>query len=56
MTLENIGLVYEDKRDFEQALSYFEKAAKIYRHSLSSTHPNVIKIDQAIKRVSSKLK
>jgi len=56
MTLENIGLMYEHKRDFQQALFYFDKAAKIYRHSLPSTHPYVIETDQAIKRVSLKLK
>jgi tetratricopeptide (TPR) repeat protein len=56
MTLENIGLIYEQKRDFEQALFYFDKAAKIYRYSLSSTHPYVIQIEESIKRVSSKLK
>jgi hypothetical protein len=51
MTLENIGHVYEHKNDFQQSLSYIEKASKIYRHSLPSTHPNVIKIEQVIKRV-----
>jgi hypothetical protein len=56
MTLGNIGLIYEHKRDFQQALSYFHKAAKIYRHSLSSTHPNMIQIEESIKRVSSKVK
>jgi len=55
-TLENIGVIYEVKDDFQQALSYYNQAMKIFRHSLSPTHPNVIKIDEAIKRVSSKLK
>jgi tetratricopeptide (TPR) repeat protein len=55
MTLENIGLVYEDKNNFPQAHSYFEKAAKIYHHSLPSTHPHIINIDQCITRISSKM-
>jgi Tfp pilus assembly protein PilF len=55
-TVVNIGLVHEKKGDFQQALVYFKRAAEIYRHSLGSTHPDVIENDQRIKRVSSKLK
>jgi len=41
-TLKNIGVIYEEKDDFQQALSYYKKAATIYRHSLPLTHPDVI--------------
>jgi hypothetical protein len=48
--------VYEDTGDFQQAMTYFERAATIYRHSLSPTHPTLIQIEKIIQRVSSKLK
>ncbi len=51
----NIGLVYEDEGELNQALKYFQKAATIYHKSLSSHHPDVVKIEEDIKRVSSKL-
>ncbi|CAF1187221.1 unnamed protein product [Rotaria sordida] len=55
MTLENLGLVYENQGNFQQALSYYEQAAKIYRKILPQTHSNVIQIDEALRKVSSKL-
>jgi tetratricopeptide (TPR) repeat protein len=54
--LNNVGLVYEDKGEYQQALGYYEKAAIIYRHALPSTHPNIIKTEQFIQRVLSKMK
>jgi tetratricopeptide (TPR) repeat protein len=54
-TLRNIGLVYKDMKDYRQALSYFEKAAAIYRHSFASTHPDNIQIEKDIRYVASKL-
>ena len=54
MTYCNIGLAYEKTGQWQQALSHFNKAADIYRHVLSSTHPAVIKVEQFIKRVSEK--
>jgi tetratricopeptide (TPR) repeat protein len=56
MTLNNIGSVYEDKNEYQQAFFYFQLAADIYRHLLPSTHPYVIQLEQSIKRVSAKLK
>ncbi|UJR26371.1 hypothetical protein I4U23_007704 [Adineta vaga] len=56
LSLKNIGLIYEMKGDFLQAKMNYEKAATIRRHVLSSTHPDVVRIEQDIKRVSSKLK
>jgi len=55
LTLKNIGLIYEMKGDFSQAKSFYEKSATMRRHNLSSTHPDVIRIEQDIKRVSSKI-
>jgi tetratricopeptide (TPR) repeat protein len=52
-TLENIGLVYERKGLLEQALSYYEKAAIIFRETFLSTHIYVIDIEQDIQRVLS---
>jgi tetratricopeptide (TPR) repeat protein len=30
LTLNNIGLVYKEKRDYQKALEYFEKSLKIF--------------------------
>ena len=54
MSYENIGVVYERKKEWKQALVYYQKAATIYRHSLPPQHPDVIRIENSIKRVSSK--
>ncbi|CAF1182466.1 unnamed protein product [Adineta steineri] len=56
LTLRNLGLVYEIKQDFSQAKSKYEKAAMIRRHNLLSTHPDVLRIEQDIKRISLKIK
>jgi hypothetical protein len=37
-------------------LMYYRKAADIFRHSLSSQHPNVIEIEKDIHRASSIVK
>ena len=55
MTLENLGLVNEYNEDFQQALSYYEQAANIYRKTLPQSHADVIQINEARQRVSSKL-
>ncbi len=54
--LENIGRIYESKRDFSQALSYFQKASAIYRRTFSSTHDKVTQIEEHIRRISHNLK
>jgi tetratricopeptide (TPR) repeat protein len=51
-TLENLGRIYESKRDFPQALSYFQKASAIYRRAFSSTDDKVTQIDEHIRRIS----
>ncbi|CAF3835536.1 unnamed protein product [Rotaria sp. Silwood1] len=50
MTLENLRLVYENKENFQQTLSYYEQAAKIYRKILPQMHPDVMQIDEALRR------
>lgn len=52
LTLENIGLIYENKEDFQQALEYYNKAALIYKETLSLTNSDVIQIETSIARVS----
>ncbi|CAM4821668.1 unnamed protein product, partial [Rotaria magnacalcarata] len=55
-TYRNMGLVYEDKDGFEQALIYMKKAQTIYEVALPLNHPNVAKIKNDVKRVEDKLK
>ncbi len=55
-TLENIGRIYESKRDFSQALLYFQKAIACYRRTFSPTHDRVIQIEEHIRRISHHLK
>ncbi|CAF0924225.1 unnamed protein product [Rotaria sordida] len=56
LTLENIGFINEMKGDFSQAKLFYEKAALIRHHILSSTHCDVIQIEQDIKRILMKIK
>lgn len=51
-TLEMIGRIYESKRDFSQALAYFQRASTIYRRSSSSNHDKIKQIDEHIRRIS----
>jgi tetratricopeptide (TPR) repeat protein len=51
MTLENLGLIYENKNDFHQALEYYRKASEIYQE----THFDMKQIDENILRVSIEL-
>jgi tetratricopeptide (TPR) repeat protein len=51
-----IGCLYYDKGEWKQALKYFEKASDIYHCSFTKTHPKVIRIQENIQRVKSKLK
>jgi tetratricopeptide (TPR) repeat protein len=55
MTLENMGLIYENKNDFYKAFEYYQKAAEIYQKTLATTHLDVIQIIENISRVSSHL-
>ncbi|CAF0992439.1 unnamed protein product [Rotaria sordida] len=54
-TLHKIGCVYEKKKDLQQTLSYYQQAINIYRHTLTSTHPTFIQLEQDVQRISSEL-
>ena len=56
LTYKNIGLIHEMKGEFIEAKTFYEKAANIRRHILPSTHPDVIRIERNIRRVSFKIK
>ncbi|CAF2663494.1 unnamed protein product [Rotaria sp. Silwood2] len=56
MTFTNIGLIYESKTEWQQAVLYLEKAVNIYRHVLYPNHPILIKVEPLLARVSSKSK
>ncbi|CAF4273038.1 unnamed protein product [Rotaria sordida] len=56
LTLENICLINEMKGDFSQGKLFYEKAALIRHHILSSTHCDVIQIEQDIKQILMKIK
>ncbi len=53
LSYANIGLVYEDKDDLKQALTYFQKATDIIRNILPSDHPDAIRIENDFRRLSS---
>jgi tetratricopeptide (TPR) repeat protein len=50
--MNKIAFVYEQKKDFKEALIYYKKIAA----SLPSTHDDMVKNEQNIQRVSSQLK
>lgn len=56
MNYRNMGLLYADKGELEQALKYLKDAKKIYRRSLQSHSPDAVSIKKAIQYVSDKLK
>ena len=51
-TLEMIGRIYESKRDFSQALAYFQRASAIYRRTMPSNHDKIKQIDEHIRHIS----
>jgi tetratricopeptide (TPR) repeat protein len=51
-----IGNVHEAKNKLSAALAYYQNAAAIYRQSYSSQNPFVIRNEQNIQRVTSKMK
>ena len=52
MTLENMGLIYENKNDYQQALQCYRDAEKIYQQTLPITDSNVLQIREDISRVT----
>jgi tetratricopeptide (TPR) repeat protein len=55
LTYANMAAVYAAKNRSQQALTYWHKASAIFRSTLLPQHPLVIKIEEEIKRVSSKI-
>lgn len=55
-TCNNIGATYDDQGRYNDALAFYNDAAAIYRHIYPASHPNVIKIEDNILRVQSKVK
>ncbi|CAF0998973.1 unnamed protein product [Adineta steineri] len=55
IVLENLGLVYEQKGDWQHGLAYFQKAKNIYINMSLHQHPTMKKIEDGIIRISSKL-
>ena len=54
LILRNIGLVYQKKGEGEQALAYMKQAATLFRHSVPSTNPDLMQIEQIIHRMTAK--
>jgi tetratricopeptide (TPR) repeat protein len=54
--LLKMGYGYEDKGLLTQALIYYEKTAGIYRVLFSEGHPDLNKIEEDIRQITSKLK
>ena len=52
---ENMGVVYEDKGELEQALTCLKKASTIYQSALPKNHPDVMEIKEDVQRVKDKL-
>lgn len=55
-TLQNIGRIYESKKDFSQALEYFQKSRSIFRRAYPANHDKVTQIEDHIRRISSNSK
>ncbi|CAF1373980.1 unnamed protein product, partial [Didymodactylos carnosus] len=55
-TYENIGALYELTNKLDLALLNYNKAAQIFHSSLPLTHPDVIQIENFLRRVNDKLK
>ena len=51
-TLESIGRIYEAKRDFSQALAYFQRAHAIYRRTGPSNSDKITQIEAHMRRIS----
>ncbi|CAF4727320.1 unnamed protein product [Rotaria sp. Silwood1] len=54
--LKNIGLIYEVKQNFTEAKKIYEQGHAIRKFCLPQCHPDLIEIENAIKRVSEKIK
>ena len=41
LLLNNIGMIYYDRKDFDNAMSYYEKSLDIFKRIFGEQHPNV---------------
>jgi tetratricopeptide (TPR) repeat protein len=55
LTYKNIGLAHEAAGHFNQALTNIQKASAIRHQLLPANHPDIVRIDQDIKRISTRL-
>ena len=51
----NIGVVYENLKDYPKALSYYQKAQEIWQKSLPPGHPHIATVKRNIERLKSKM-
>lgn len=51
--LKNIGIIYENRDEFDEAQRYFERSAIIRRLALPYRHPDRIQIENDLQRVRS---
>ncbi|CAF1419829.1 unnamed protein product, partial [Adineta ricciae] len=56
MLYYNLGLLYNGKNNFQLALTNFQKAAEIFKATLSVTHPFIAAVQQQIQQVSNRLR
>jgi len=49
----NMAAIYVDKRDLQQALLYFEKAAAILHQTVGPTHPSAVDVQKNIQYIRS---
>jgi hypothetical protein len=50
-----MGVVYFEEKKYSEALEFFKKALHIREKHLPADHPDIIRIEQIIRDVSSKL-
>jgi tetratricopeptide (TPR) repeat protein len=54
-TYANMGIMYQSKQNYKEALDYFEKARDTWLRTLAPTHLYIEKIEKIIRKVRSKL-
>lgn len=52
---DNIGVVYDDKGDYDRALEYYLKAYNIFKQKLGAVHPYTKMAEENIELVKSKM-
>ena len=52
-SFNNVGLVFKNQNNFDQALDYYNHALDIYDKVLGTNHPNTVRTRQNIASLSS---